>query len=51
MTVSKVESGARSWCVSGTVDAEVPEEAEDTGGRCQIVSRSTIDGSDKDGSN
>ena len=47
---SRVESGARSRCVSGTVDAEVPEEAEEAGGRRQIVGQSSVDGSDKGGS-
>ena len=50
MEVSRVESGAGSRCVSGTVDAEVPEEAEEAGKRCQIVGRSSVDGSDKNGS-
>jgi len=39
MTVSRIESGVGSWCVSDTVDAEVPEEA---GKRCQIVGVGTV---------
>jgi len=51
MAVFRIESRARSQCVSDTVDAEVPEEAEEAGKRCQIVGWSSVDGSDKNGSN